>query len=156
MDTDQKKAVVRRYLEEAWSGGSSALLPELLAPNYELRVLQRNPGRPDVLVHGPEALAQSLARYRVAFPDLQIKTDLLVAEGDRVVAQWTAHATHRGTFFGIAPTGKQVSYDGISIFRLADNKIAEEQYLGDRLGLWQQLGVVPESATLVAEARSQA
>jgi hypothetical protein len=30
-------------------------------------------------------------------------------------------------------------------------KIAEEVYLGDRLGLWQQLGLVPDSRKLAAE-----
>jgi hypothetical protein len=72
-------------------------------------------------------------------------------EGDRVVVEWTARATHSGDFRGIPATHKQVSYAGISIYRIEDVKIADEVYLGDRLGLWQQLGRVPDSRKLVAE-----
>jgi predicted ester cyclase len=34
-------------------------------------------------------------------------------------------ATHRGEFFGIPPTGKQVTVTGIHVLRIADGKIAE-------------------------------
>jgi hypothetical protein len=37
------------------------------------------------------------------------------------------------------------------IYRVEDGKIAEEVYLGGRLGLWQQLRLVPESRKLAAE-----
>ncbi len=40
---------------------------------------------------------------------------------------------------------------GINIYRVEGGKIAEELYLGDRLGLWQQLGLVPTSRKLAAE-----
>jgi predicted ester cyclase len=73
-----------------------------------------------------------------------------VAEGDRVVVEWMARATHTGAFRSIPATGKPLSYAGMSIYGVEDGKIAEEVYLGDRLRLWQQLGLVPESRKLAA------
>jgi predicted ester cyclase len=52
---------------------------------------------------------------------------------------------------GIPPTAKQLSYAGITIYRVEGGKITEEVCLGDRLGLWQQLGPVPTSRKLAAE-----
>jgi predicted ester cyclase len=52
-------------------------------------------------------------------------------------------ATHTGDFFGIPPTGKRVSIDGIHILRIADGRVAEHWGNNDDLGLMRQLGVIP-------------
>ena len=44
---------------------------------------------------------------------------------------------------GIAPTGKQVSIGGISIYRITDGKMQQAWIEYDMLSLLQQLGVVP-------------
>lgn len=81
--------------------------------------------------------------YFNAFPDLNITTDLLVAEGDKVTKVWTANCTHKGDFMGIKATGKQVVVKGIEVFRIADGKIQEIWASMDNLGMLQQLGVIP-------------
>ena len=57
--------------------------------------------------------------------------------------RWTVEGTHRGELLGIRPTGKHVRFSGISIYRLAGRKIAEQWEQWDRLDLMRQLGVVP-------------
>ncbi len=47
---------------------------------------------------------------------------------------------------GLAPTGKPIDVDAISIFRIADGKIAEEWTVWDALGLLQQVGAAPAPA----------
>ena len=44
---------------------------------------------------------------------------------------------------GVAPTGKAISVEAISVFRIANGKIAEEWTVWDALGLLQQVGAVP-------------
>jgi steroid delta-isomerase-like uncharacterized protein len=67
----------------------------------------------------------------------------MIAEDDRVAVRWTFHATHTGNFRGIPPTGKSVTMTGITIYRLANEKIKEARSNLDMLGLLQQLGIIP-------------
>jgi steroid delta-isomerase-like uncharacterized protein len=145
------KALARRYLEEVWSKGNTDVIDAVLSTNYTLRVLQGSSGHEERVVRGIERLKQSIELYHRAFPDLRITPQTIIAEDDRIVVEWTALATHSGEFRGIPPTGKRVSYAGISIYRIEGGKIADEVYLGDRLGLWQQLGLVADSRKLAAE-----
>ena len=46
-------------------------------------------------------------------------------------------------FAGTAPTGRQVSNEGIGIYRVEDGKIVESWSQVDRLGVLQQIGAVP-------------
>jgi predicted ester cyclase len=69
----------------------------------------------------------------------------LIAEGDKVVARWRSRATHRGDYMGIAPSGKEVEFTGISIYRIEGNKIAESWSVEDQFGLMRQIGAVAES-----------
>jgi steroid delta-isomerase-like uncharacterized protein len=79
----------------------------------------------------------------VAFPDLDRKVDDLVAEGDRVVARWSATGTQTGPFMGMPPSGKVATNSGITIFRISGGRIVEEWSESDMLGLLQQVGALP-------------
>lgn len=59
-----------------------------------------------------------------AFPDAHYTVDDLIAEGDQVVLRATTHATHRGDFEGIAPTGRPVEFTGLVVYRIQQGKIA--------------------------------
>ena len=51
--------------------------------------------------------------------------------------------THQGELMGIPPTGKASTMAGISIYHLANGMIADFWESYDKLGLLQQLGVIP-------------
>jgi steroid delta-isomerase-like uncharacterized protein len=76
------------------------------------------------------------------FPDLTIRIDELVGEGDKVVWRITASGTHTGPFQGVPATGKAVTFGGHYTFRFAHGKIVERWSTLDRLSLLMQLGVV--------------
>ncbi len=59
-----------------------------------------------------------------------------------VVIRGTYRFTHEGEFFGVAPTGKQVTPTGMHLFRIADNQMAEHWCNNDDLGTLRQLGVI--------------
>ena len=71
-----------------------------------------------------------------------------------VAVRWTLRGTHEGSFLGIAPTGRAVTYTGISIFRLSCGKIVERWNKADALGLLQQLGAreMPRATPIAAPA----
>jgi predicted ester cyclase len=60
----------------------------------------------------------------------------LVAEGDKVVTRWRAV----GTLAENAATDPGFAFDGITIERIADGRIAEVWVARDELGLLHQLG----------------
>jgi steroid delta-isomerase-like uncharacterized protein len=148
MSTEDNKTVVRRLIEEFWNQGQLAVAEEL----YTTDAVHRDPVTPD-LGRGPESIKQLHTLYGTSFPDQQFTVDDLVAEGDKVVMLWTVRGTHQGELMGIAPTGKQVTVTGITIYRLADGKIAEEVANWDAFGLMQQLGAIP--LTMKAGSGSQ-
>ncbi|HZQ37547.1 MAG TPA: ester cyclase [Dehalococcoidia bacterium] len=97
------------------------------------------PGTPP----GPAAVKRYLADLHAAVPDLQLSVDDLIAEGDKVVARNTWRGTHRGTLWGVPATNRSFAMEGVVVWRIADGKIAERWATIDRLGLFQQLGVLP-------------
>jgi predicted ester cyclase len=76
------------------------------------------------------------------FPDLTIRIEDLVAEGDEVVWRVTAQGTHQGTFFGVPATGKKVAFGAQYTFRIEGGKIVERWSTIDRLSLLVQIGAV--------------
>ena len=91
-----------------------------------------------------EAAKQGAANFRRGFPDVISTIEDLIAEGDKVVARWRSRATHQGDYMGIAPTGNEVEFTGISFYRIEEGKIAQSWNIEDQLGLMRQIGVVPE------------
>jgi SnoaL-like polyketide cyclase len=52
--------------------------------------------------------------------------------------------------YGIPPTGQPIKALGVTLFEIEDNKIRSLKTIFDGLGLMQQLGVLPDAETLIA------
>jgi steroid delta-isomerase-like uncharacterized protein len=127
MSLEENKTLVRRQQAELWNHtGDLDAAAELFAPD---RV---------------EDAKQEAANVRRGFPDLESTIEDLIAEREKVVAHWRAQATHRGEYMSVPPTGKRVSFRGISIYRIEGGQIAESWSVSDLLGMMQQLGAVRE------------
>lgn len=109
---------------------------ELYGPEW----VGRFPGMPPLDAEGHRQYSQVML---AAFPNLDRTIDDLVAEGDRVVARWSARGVHEGEFMGSPPSGKMVTSSGITIFRVADGRVVEEWAESDMVGLLQQVGLMP-------------
>ena len=77
------------------------------------------------------------------FSDARVTVDDQIAEGDKVATRWTGRGTHDGEIVGVAPTGKEVTVSGLTISRVKNGLVVEEQTEWDALGMLVQLGVVP-------------
>jgi predicted ester cyclase len=127
LSSEANKAVVRREQEELWTHtGNLNAAEELFVPDYV------------------EAAKQEAADFRRGFPDVVSTIEDLIAEGDKVVARWRSRATHRGEYMGIPPTGKEVEFTGISVYRIEGGRIAESWNSEDQFGLLRQIGAVPQ------------
>ena len=138
MSTEQNKSIVRRWVEEGWNKGNTALIDQL----YTINFVQHEPA-PPVPVNSAADLKRYMGMFCTALPDLHFTIEDLVAEGDRVVWRFTSCGTQRGEMMGIPPTGKSTTVTGIAIFRLENSRIAECWVNFDTLGMLQGLGVIP-------------
>ena len=119
MSAEQNKAFIRRYLE-ALSGKGK---PRELVEQY---------------VDAPE-LREHIAETEAAFPSYILQEEDVIAEGAEVAVRFTFRGTHRGEFLGVPPTGRDVSFDGIIIYRIAGEKIVDHWMQVDSPTLMRQL-----------------
>jgi predicted ester cyclase len=70
-----------------------------------------------------------------------------------VAVRWTWRGTHTGTFRGFAPSQKSVTNDGITLYQLKEDKIVRAALQTDRLGVLQQIGVLPQDLGALARPR---
>jgi predicted ester cyclase len=89
--------------------------------------------------HGHAGIRTAIARIRTAFPDWNEEILDLIVSRDRVVSRYLSTGTHHGDFAGIAPTGRCVKFEEISIYRVTDDRIIEQWCLSDDLLCSNQL-----------------
>jgi steroid delta-isomerase-like uncharacterized protein len=130
-------ALVRRYIEEVWNKGNLDVLSELIADKYV--AVEPLLGE----IKGVDALRKQVQSYRTAFPDLRMSIEDMGMSGDRVFVRWIGRGSHKGMFIGVSPTNNRGEIRGISLYRLMNGKIVEDQAVFDSLALFQILGVVP-------------
>ena len=137
--SEENKAVVRRYIDELNNKGNLEVADQLFAADF----VEHDYSNPGDWGRGPELVKQGVTMFRTAFPDLNIVIDDMVSEHDRVAFRYTVHGTHKGTFFGVPASGKQITYTGISFSRIADGKIQEGWAIWDTRRVLRQLGFGP-------------
>ena|SRR5207302_6097641 len=86
-----------------------------------------------------EELKKELSVVLSGFPDSRVTVDDLVAEGDKVASRTTITGTHTKEYYGVAPTGKRISFAMIDIDRVANGKIVESWSETTGLGFHYQL-----------------
>lgn len=130
--------VIRRYYDELWNQGRVELVDELLDPAY----VNHSPGSPSQ-DRGREGVRAVVQAMRSAFPDLCYVIEDLVVGADAVAVRTTLSGTHRGDFFGLAPSGRTFRVSQICVERFSGDRIVAHHRLTDELALRRQLGVLP-------------
>lgn len=136
MSNEVNKALVQRFYDE-WKKGNWDGVKMLLDDN----LVDHNPQPGQA--PGADGLIQGLQAFGGAFPDMQFTIDRMIAEGDRVMDQGRARATHSGAFAGIPATHKPVDFTFTDWYRIANGKIVEVWHVEDIVTVMQQIGVMP-------------
>ena len=124
--------LVKVYSDLIWNDKNLSRIDQFLSENIVIN-------SPLERIIGIDAMVGIIARWHKAFSDLKVSWDDFISEGDKVVSRWTTEGVHTGDFLGHRPTNKKVSYNGVSIYRISDDKIVEYWAFVDMLGLKQQL-----------------
>ncbi len=124
-----RKSIVRRFVDEAVNGGREELIDELFT--REMAGWVRD----------------WFGAFRRSFPDINMRTVELVAEGDTVVGRFACSATHRGEWRGHAPTGRRFEdIEEVYFFSFQGDRISAVWGLEDTLDRFHQLGLEPGGA----------
>src|ERR1700733_4866289 len=138
MPPAENKTVITRFVEEVINQGRLQRADDLVAVDFlELDPL---PGQQQ----GREGLKQVIGAFRNAFPDIHWVIEEMIGEGEKVFSRFTWHGTHRGEFFGVPATGKQIKVKGMVVDLFVAGKVAEDLILMDSLSMIKQLGGIPE------------
>ena len=142
MNEEMNRAVVEGFLEAIRELGNN---PEAFDEFVSEDVVVHVTGLP--VIHGLERLKETFQMWLSAFPDVEIHTQFVIVDGDKVGYTNYWHATHKGEFMGMPPTGKRVTAMDVHIDRIAEGKIVE-RWAGveaTSVGLLEQLGAILSS-----------
>lgn len=135
MTAEDNRRLVQEHYESFVAKQDAEAIRRQLAADFVDHEMP--PGTPP----GPESILQYRAMLHKAFPDLKVRIDDIVAEGDRVAVRATWTGTHRGSLpmLPIPPSNRAFTFSGMVFWRIRDGRIAERWATIDRLGLQQQL-----------------
>ena len=121
----------------AFSDKSPDLVDEVLASSWDDIPLAPGQGP------GPEGIKPIINSVMRAFPDVQITIQDLIQVPGRIGVRAEISGTHLGELFGIAPTGKKVSFRLHEFHELEDDRVTKTWHMEDWFGLFLQLGQFP-------------
>jgi steroid delta-isomerase-like uncharacterized protein len=145
---DDPKQVMNRFVKELWNERRLEVADAIFAKDCLTHQL-RSGGQADAVPRGPQAIKEHVAGWIASFPDLHFSIEQMLSEGDRVVMQLLVEGTHQGAWLGISPSGKKIQIQMFTVHRVVQGKIVEDWVLVESLGVFQQLGVIPDTADLV-------
>lgn len=93
-------------------------------------------------IDGIDAYAADLSELTGAFSDLSVEVLDSYVDGDSLVTRTRYDGIHTGEFDGIPATEEAVSWESMSVSRVADGKFVDVRTIQDRASLLTQLGVI--------------
>jgi len=133
----EAQVIAARRYDTFWNTGDEALARAALAPNFIDNTLPT--GRPQGLA-GPLAASKLM---RAAIPDLRCEIEQMIVAGDRVVTHLRFRGHFTGGFGQTQGQGQTINFIATDIYRVSDERIAENWHVEDNLTLQQQLELIP-------------
>jgi predicted ester cyclase len=129
-DCREYSALLDRYIS-AYNAHDTSSFGEIFTTTY----LQRSGRNPP----GLAAHIESARRLFTALPDLHLVIEDRIFSGNKIVARCQYTGTQRGTLLGIEPTGREIKFGTIDIWRVENGKLAEHWDQVDFAGILKQL-----------------
>jgi steroid delta-isomerase-like uncharacterized protein len=130
-----------RQVIEAFNTGNVNNVTQFISPQYFNRESQVDPVRG--MLRGPEEFIDTVKNLQTAFPNLHHEEESIITQDDMVISIINVTGTHTGNFFILPPTGKNISYEAVHLYRIGeDGKIVEHKAIRDDLTFLAQLDIV--------------
>ncbi len=92
---------------------------------------------------GPKAVAARYLQQWRGFPDFKVRVRRIIAEGvNYVVTENEWRGTHRGPFFGFAPTGKRARVRACVLWEFRGARLRAETVYFDLATVLSQVGAI--------------
>lgn len=124
----------RRFYVDILSTGNWDSASEILSEN----LVMHHPASP-LPIKGLAAVKELLGAVHAGLPGTFTLQDVF-GVNDRATFRWEMTATHTGELFGLPPTGRTITVNGISIIREEGGLIVEDWVTEDTAGMMRQLG----------------
>jgi predicted ester cyclase len=132
----ENESAVAKFWDTLWSQGDQSIAEEIFDPEFR----DLDPNWPSGAAGGIGAMKEKLTFYFNTIPDWKFIVVKQLVMGDHVVCHWNGTGTHQGEYAGVAPTGKPITLEGVSIFTCRNGKIVEQIIYYDLLGMLRQMG----------------
>ena len=128
--------VLEHWFEEVWNKQNAAAIDELWALEKKVHGLPGVDGRQ---VETRAAFKAFHQQFCSAFPDLHVRIEDTITEGNKIAARVYVTGTHMGPGLSKEPTGKSVGFAGICIAHVHDGRVLESWNSFDFMSMYQQL-----------------
>ena len=119
METPDNKTIIRQYVELIENTGDVSNIHKFISENYtEIYEGERYP-------IGIQGAIDHILGVRKVFPDLKLRIENQISEGEWVVTIYTVTGTFEEQWFGMKPTGKPITFTGVNVDRIVGGKIIE-------------------------------
>ena len=104
---------------------------------------------------GVDAYIEMARVWWNAFPDMSLRHTRVYVDGDTAIEEGVFSGTHTGVMPSptgemIPPTGRRVELAYTDVFTVRDGKVQSDRLYMDRLGMLEQLGLVPAPGATAA------
>ena len=138
----QTASPARRVAEQfatTLSAHDIAAFAALFAADYRQHQFSAAAAPPQPGMTAKQATVAFFTARLTGLPDLTVTIEAIVAADDMVAASFIYEGTHRGPYFGIAPTGRRLRFSSCDIFKVGGGSIVEHWGMGDLAGTLAQL-----------------
>lgn len=87
---------------------------------------------------------KTVKEYLQAFPDINYEAEMVIEEEPNLVVCWRVSGHHRGKIMGIPATGKFISFTGVSVLEIEQQRIKKAWYLWDEASMLRQMGMLTD------------
>lgn len=133
--TDAEAQKIKDNATKLWNGGDIAIVDSLYSEDCAYHSADF------VEVKGPEKIKEFVKGVYSSYSDFAVTVDEPLKLKDRVVFTFKATGTNDGPLVeNMHPTGKKMSFNGVSISKIENGKTIEEWVYYNQLPIYKQLG----------------
>lgn len=127
------RELVERFYAVVWNRADEAEARRILDADFRFRASLG----PEL--RGPGGFIAYLRAVHAALQNFTCTVEELIATEDRAAARMSFRGIHRGKFFGIEGSGRDIRWNGAAFFKTRGDQITELWVLGDIEAVRRQL-----------------